>query len=128
MQSLAAGTPSMLTTSTRRAPTPVTCTNARKLHQPCQATSMLKEEQGVTANVGCGLAQCVLTQVATLADEQLESMGARRICSRGAGDEDMGKMAQQFDDWSKGLLQSLQHGSAMPDHAEAAEADAQSDG
>ena len=68
-------------------------------------------------------------QVARLADEQLESMGARRICSSGMGDEDTGKMAQQFDDWSKGLLQHLQHGSAMPDNAEAGEADdAQSDG
>ena len=44
------------------------------------------------------------------------------------GDEDTGKMAQQFDRWSEGLLQNLQEGSAMPDKAQAAEADAQSDG
>ena len=72
--------------------------------------------------------QCTPTQVATLADEQLQSIGARRICSRGLGDEDTGKMAEQFADWSRGLLEHLQHGSAMPRVAEVAEADARSDG
>ena len=63
-----------------------------------------------------------------LADEQLQSMGARRICSRGLGNEDTGKMAEQFLDWSKGLLDNLLHGSAAPEAAEEAEADARSDG
>lgn len=88
----------------------------------------MRKYQEVFSKAGHGLAPCTIAQVATLADEQLESMGARRICSRGMGDEDTGKMAQQFDRWSEGLLQNLQEGSAMPDKAQAAEADAQSDG
>ena len=67
-------------------------------------------------------------QVAKLADEQLHSMGAQRLCSRGLGDEDTGKMAEQFSSWTQSLLDSMKHRSTMSDQSATADTVDSSDG
>ena len=67
-------------------------------------------------------------QVATLADEQLHSMGAQRLCSRGLGDEDTGKMVEQFSSWTQSLLNSMKHRSTLSDHSATADTVDGSDG
>ena len=67
-------------------------------------------------------------QVAKLADEQLHSMGAQRLCNRGLGDEDTGKMAEQFSSWTQSLLSSMKHKSTISDHSATADTVDSSDG
>ena len=67
-------------------------------------------------------------QVARSADEQLHSMGAQRLCSMGMGDEDMGKMAEQFSSWTPSLLESMKHRSTVSDHSATADIVDSSDG
>ena len=55
-------------------------------------------------------------------------MGAQRLCSRGLGDEDTGKMAQQFSTWTQSLLDSMKHRSAVSDHSAPADTLDSSDG
>ena len=69
-----------------------------------------------------------LVQVAKLADEQLHSMGAQHLCSRGLGDEDTGKMAEQFSSWTQSFLDSMKHRSPASDRSAAADTVDSSDG
>lgn len=53
-----------------------------------------------------------MLQVAHTVDGQLGALGGQRLLPCGQGDEDTGKMEQQFQDWSGDLLQALRDGSS----------------
>ena len=53
-----------------------------------------------------------MLQVAHTVDGQLGALGGQRLLPCGQGDEDNGKMEQQFQDWSSDLLQALRDGSS----------------
>ncbi len=68
-------------------------------------------------------------QVAMTVDEQLGALGGQRLLPCGRGDEDTGKMEQQFAAWSDALLQALREGPPSDEAAvEQTEGVARSDG
>lgn len=66
-------------------------------------------------------------QVAKTVDAQLGSLGGQRLVPLGQGDEDSGKMEEQFKAWSGVMLQALKDGPSEEGAAQI-EGDAQSDG
>lgn len=70
------------------------------------------------------LSRSNLGQVAKTVDRQLGSMGGQRITPCGLGDEDTGKMAEQFEAWSSSLLKGLQACGSSGQQPPSAQADA----
>ncbi len=60
-------------------------------------------------------------------DAQLGALGGQRLLPLGQGDEDCGKMEEQFETWSSAMLQALQDGPSKEAAAQT-EGDAHSDG
>ena len=57
--------------------------------------------------------QCKLTsqpiQVGRTVDSQLAAMSGQRLASFGCGDEDSGRLQEQFQSWAQGILDAQTH-------------------
>ncbi|BDA41096.1 S-adenosyl-L-methionine-dependent tRNA 4-demethylwyosine synthase [Coccomyxa sp. Obi] len=78
---------------------------------------------------GCGnsLYEANFNKVAKTVDAQLGALGGQRLVPLGQGDEDSGKLEEQFEAWSGAVLQALKDGPSEEGAAQI-EGDARSDG
>eukprot|EP00898_Chlorokybus_atmophyticus_P004407 jgi/Chlat1/4968/Chrsp32S04948 len=65
--------------------------------------------------------------VARSIDKWLSKLGAKRLLRMGEGDEDGGRMDEEFQDWCASLLSTLGHTQPIPDPAQLVQDDGSSD-